>query len=126
MNELSIDIKPIGKPRMTQSDRWKKRGCVVAYWNFKDCLVDESKKQNFILSDNIDIEFHFKPNESLSEKKKQNLIGKPHRVKPDLDNCIKSVFDCLHTTDQEIYEISARKYYGVKDKIIIRNKNNII
>jgi len=32
----TFNVTPIGKPRMTQSDRWKKRDCVVRYFNFKD------------------------------------------------------------------------------------------
>lgn len=119
--KLEIKIRPIGKPRMTQSDKWRKRDCVVEYWCFKDYLIREANKQNFLLSNKIHIEFYFKPNVSISLKKQQSLIGKPHQVKPDLDNCIKAILDSLNKKDQEIYEISASKYYEVENKIIIKN-----
>jgi Holliday junction resolvase RusA-like endonuclease len=118
---LEINIKPLGKPRMTRSDKWKKRDCVIEYWNFKDCLNKEAKSKNFTLSNKIQLEFYFKPVQSLSDKKKKTLINKPHQVKPDLDNCIKSVLDCLCQTDQTIYSITATKQYSNENKIIIKN-----
>ena len=31
MDKLTVVIDPVAKPRMTRSDRWKKRPCVVRY-----------------------------------------------------------------------------------------------
>ena len=33
---LSYDITPVPAPRMTRSDRWKKRPCVLRYFAFRD------------------------------------------------------------------------------------------
>ena len=123
---LEIKIRPIGKPRMTQSDKWKKRACVLKYWHFKDCLINEAKKQNFILSDKIHIALYFKPNKSLSYNKAKQLIGKPHQVKPDYDNCAKAICDALREDDERIYESFTSKYYHEEDKIVITNYNSCI
>ena len=46
---------------------------------------------------------------SLSRKKREQMAGQPHQVKPDIDNLIKSVLDALLKRDQGIHEIRARK-----------------
>ena len=46
---------------------------------------------------------------SWSQKKRQQMAGTPHRVKPDIDNLIKSCLDALLSRDQGIHEIRARK-----------------
>lgn len=33
---MEYDITPVTKPRMTRSDKWKKRKCTSQYWAFKD------------------------------------------------------------------------------------------
>jgi hypothetical protein len=35
-----FNIDPCPKPRMTSSDRWKKRKCTDKYWKFKDDLKE--------------------------------------------------------------------------------------
>jgi len=121
MKILEINIKPIGKPRMTKSDKWKKRECVQKYWDFKDNINKEAVKQNFQLSNKIQINLYFKPSQSLSIKKQNELLNKPHQTKPDLDNCIKSLLDCLSNADQTIHYIIASKQYANYDKIVITN-----
>ena len=35
---ITLNIVPVAKPRMTQSDKWKKRPVVQKYWKYKDDL----------------------------------------------------------------------------------------
>ena len=35
---ITLNIVPVAKPRMTQSDKWKKRPATDKYWKFKDDL----------------------------------------------------------------------------------------
>ena len=53
---MIYDITPLGKPRMTQSDRWKKRPEVLRYIAFKnECklkrvhVAEDSASITFIL-----------------------------------------------------------------------------
>ena len=41
-SNISINIQPVAKPRMTRSDRWKKRPVVLKYWQFKDALKEKA------------------------------------------------------------------------------------
>ena len=41
-----FNIDPCPKPRMTSSDRWKKRKCTDKYWKFKDELKEIAIKYN--------------------------------------------------------------------------------
>lgn len=34
----NIIITPMGKPRMNKADAWKKRPCVLRYWEYSDNL----------------------------------------------------------------------------------------
>jgi Holliday junction resolvase RusA-like endonuclease len=54
------------------------------------------------------------------------MNGKPHQVKPDIDNMLKAVFDVLCPQgDQGIHSIVAKKIWGEEGKIIfIDNDNN--
>lgn len=105
-------IKAIPKPRMTQRDKWAKRPIVVKYFSYKDSLNSLALKNDFKLPDtNCKIDFLFKA-------KSAKLIGMPHKKKPDIDNLLKAVFDCLKKHDQTIYNISASKYYSNDDMII--------
>lgn len=53
---------------------------------------------------------------SLSKKKKEELMGKPHCVKGDIDNLLKKSFDAMNKLvfddDAQIYEITAKKVYS--------------
>jgi len=109
-----IYIKPIAKPRMTRQDRWKKRKCVVDYWAFKD----ELRKHNIKLSDKLEVEFHLKMPDSWSKKKKAQMLGKPHKQRPDVDNMCKAIMDCLLKEDSHIYHINASKYWSEEDYIV--------
>jgi len=40
---MKIKINPLPKPRMVKSDAWRKRPCVVKYWQYKDELKKQFK-----------------------------------------------------------------------------------
>ena len=111
----------IGKPRMTQSDRWKRRECVDRYYSFKDSIVLQAKKENFILGNDLSIVVGLKMPESWSKKKKSELLSKPHQSKPDIDNICKAIFDSLKDKDQTIYSVTIKKFWSNESSIIIVN-----
>lgn len=99
-----IKIQPVPAPRMTQRDKWLKprRLCVQRYFDYKD------KLRTAILNvpkvpDEVSLELWFSMPDSWSEKKKAEMDGKPHRIRPDRDNCDKAVCDALFKEDGAIW-----------------------
>ncbi len=117
MIEFLID--PMGKPRMVRSDAWKHRPCITQYWAFKDKLVLLAKKIKFTLPDKFKVEFLIKMPDSWSKSKKRDMLDKPHQQKPDIDNLVKAVMDCLKKNDATVYYIEASKVWWSEGKIII-------
>ena len=101
-------ITPVPAPRMTQSDRWKKRPCVLRYFAFRD----EIKANNVTVVSGSDVIFEMPMPKSWSKKKKREMSGKPHIQKPDLDNLLKALLDSIYEDDAHIYKITMSKYWG--------------
>lgn len=112
MKCYEFKVNPVAKPRMTRSDAWKGRKAVQKYWKFKDELRRLAEEQRFELPDAYEILFYIKMPESWSEKKKKEMEGGCHQQKPDLDNLVKAVNDCLKEKDQTVYDIRAIKKWG--------------
>jgi Holliday junction resolvase RusA-like endonuclease len=102
-----INIAPIPKPRMTKRDKWARRPCVVEYFAYKDALIAVGIRDE-LRSGNVSMGFYLAMPDSWSAKKKRAMDGKPHQQKPDLDNLVKGVLDCLDS-DAHIHEIKAWK-----------------
>lgn len=100
--------EPIPKPRQTRSDKWKERPCVIRYRDWADKARSEAGAIP-AAAQHADIVAYLPLPKSLSLKKRQELAGTPHRVKPDLDNIVKSCLDALLSRDQGIHEIRAKK-----------------
>ncbi len=115
-----IKIIPVAKPRMTRSDKWKVRPATSKYWAFKDELVLQCNLQGIKLGTELDVVFILPMPKSWSRKTKLFMEGAKHLEKPDLDNCIKAVQDCLLKDDSGIWKISAEKYWGTEGKIIFK------
>ena len=92
---VEIEIDPVPKPRMVKSDAWAQRPIVLNYWRFKDEINLLANKQNFILGEAYKVVFTIKMPDSWSKKKKKEYDGLPHQSRPDLDNLVKSINDCL-------------------------------
>ena len=72
-------ITPNTKPRMTQSDKWKKRPCVLQYRAFKD----EVRLHKVVLPESHHVTFVVPMPSSWSLKKQKAHYGKPHQQRPD-------------------------------------------
>ena len=119
MTVLYID--PVSKPRMTRSDKWKQRDCVLRYRTFADELRLKYKRTKNQDSGSFNIVFSIKMPDSWPLKKQIDMDGKPHRQKPDIDNLIKSVFDALFEDDSFIYRVQAEKVWGKNGSILIQD-----
>jgi len=119
--ELVININPIGKPRMSRSDRWKKRPCVVRYFAYSNKIKEVMKLQNFEPANELIMTFHIEMPKSWSKKKKAKMLGEPHQQKSDIDNIVKGCLDSILKKDETVWKISASKRWSVTPKIIIKN-----
>jgi Holliday junction resolvase RusA-like endonuclease len=121
MFPIKIDIVPVPKPRMTQSDRWRSRPCTDRYWEFKDRLVNAWEDRK--LPEQLELIFTIPMPTSWSQKKRDLFNGKPHQNKPDIDNLQKAVLDCLAPSDAYIWHVDASKFWGTIGSIEINNLN---
>lgn len=102
---ITFLVDPMGKPRMTQSDKWKKRKVVQKYWVYKDMLVQTAKGINFIMPEcNYWIFCYISMARSWSKKKKKEFADCPHKLKPDKDNIEKGILDALCKEDSHIWD----------------------
>ena len=103
-------VEPMGKPRMTQRDKWKGRDCVVRYYVFKDQLNLAAK--GFEMPEgNYHLKFYLPMPVSWSVKKKEAMKWKPHQQKPDKDNLEKAFLDCLCKNDEKIWDGRVSKFW---------------
>lgn len=117
---MSFVIDPIGKPRMTQSDKWKKRKTVVNYFKYKDELIRQAADKGFVIpSDSFHMVFVMPVPHSISEKEKSKRIGSAHQQKPDIDNLEKAIFDSLCKEDSYIWDCRVTKLWGAYGQILI-------
>ena len=115
-----LKIDPMPKPRMTQSDRWRKRPAVLKYFAWCDELRLLCAREKFSLGESLRVTFIIPMPESWSEKKKKKMDFTFHRQKPDLDNLIKSVQDALLGDDSKICEYRyCAKVWGYEGQIQI-------
>lgn len=113
-------VEPMGKPRMTRSDKWKKRDCVVKYWDFKNKVVSLANEQKFTKPTEFHhIVFQFKMPDSWGKKKKEQMNGMPHLQKPDKDNCEKAFLDSLFKDDSDIWDNRCTKIWGHDGRIVV-------
>lgn len=107
---------------MVRSDKWKKRTITDSYWAFKTELKLKANLAGLkTLPDEImSITFVVPMPGSWSDKKKAKYHGMPHTQRPDLDNFLKSFFDCMCSEDSHIWHIKRlTKIWGRKGQLII-------
>lgn len=108
-------INPVSKPRMTQSDKWKKRKATSNYWVYKDLLRWEKVE----VPTPCHVIFNISMPHTWSNKKRKSMDGKPHEQKPDIDNLLKGLFDAIFEEDCHIYKILAEKNWAEVGSISI-------
>jgi Holliday junction resolvase RusA-like endonuclease len=117
--KIIINLPPFPSPRMVRSDKWAKRPIVVKYFQWRKDFVLLCKQQGYTLQDVIDIVFIMQMPKSWSGRQKKIMDGRPHKQRPDSDNCLKSVMDSFGMEDGYVWDIHVRKYWGYDGKIII-------
>ena len=120
MNTIRFTIpgEPVGAPRMTQADKWKRRPCVVRYRNWKDAARKAAgwvPNPEHILS--VSWVAYFSPAASWSKKRKVEAIGQLHRMKPDRDNIDKALLDALFIEDCAIASGTIEKRWDIAERM---------
>lgn len=112
MASFVVREEPLGKPRMAKRDKWMKRKCVVNYFNWKDRVKMHAAGQiPKEVPGCLFITAYCSMPPSWSDKKKAELLGKPHRQRPDIDNITKAFMDSLWEEDSAIWEIHCKKFW---------------
>ena len=111
-----IVITPVGKPRMTQRDRWKERQAVMKYRAFADEL---RLKYRTPLPGIVRLAFEIPMPPSWSKKKKDMMRGQPHCQVPDVDNLGKATLDALCKNDAHVWNLHATKVWADEGAITI-------
>ena len=111
-------VVPVPKPRMTQRDKWQKRPAVMRYRAFCDdlrahkCTLPESGSH---------VIFHMPMPKSWSKKKRAEMLGQPHRQKPDVDNLTKAILDAVLKDDSGVWDMRTTKIWSDIGCIEIRD-----
>lgn len=106
-----IEGVPVGKPRQTQQDKWKKRPTVMRYRAWADKARLAAIGRVPALASELCIVAYLPIPKSYSKKKQAALRGQPHTQKPDFDNLLKSAADALFQEDKTIWRGSVVKYW---------------
>lgn len=115
---MIYNIPPVAKPRMTRSDKWKKRPATKKYWAF--CDMVRANKVKFESGDHVI--FHIEMPKSWSEKKRFVMDRTPHMQTPDLDNLVKALGDAIYQNDCILYDYRATKRWSETGQIEIRKQ----
>lgn len=102
---------PVGKPRMSQRDKWRKRPVVLRYRAFADGLRAAAGPLPAQQPDAVFVTALISMPMSWSKKKQLSMNGKPCRSRPDIDNIIKAIADSLFDEDCCIWLALAVKYW---------------
>lgn len=124
--EYEFNLTPIGKPRMTQRDKWLNppRTEVLKYRLAKQGMEAYQMMHKFILKDKLSCIFVLPMPNSWSNKKRLAMNGQPHQNKPDIDNLVKFVLDTLLPNgDQQVHTLNVSKVWGEEGKIIFMEDN---
>lgn len=114
---ITFNITPMGKPRQTRADKWKKRPEVLRYRAF----CDEVRLQGVSLPvSGCHVIFVIPMPTSWSRLKRVRYSGQPHQAKPDCDNMLKALMDAVYANDAHVWDCRITKIWGESGKIIIR------
>ena len=127
MDKLTVVIDPVAKPRMTRSDRWKKRPCVVRYRAYSNRLREAALLQKYVPANELIMQFHIKMPVSWSKKKKEQMRNKPMQSRPDIDNLEKSILDSLFPNeDSAVWKVCASKRWADVGSVTLENWEKIV
>ena len=118
MPAYRFNVVPVAAPRMTHADRWKRRSCVVKYFEYRDQVRDQAQVMGFTLPSKFSLWFQLPVPKSWSQRKKRMMFGEPALVRPDVDNLAKGFLDCFGE-DKHIWSIQLTKTWHDRGGIVV-------
>lgn len=130
IKKVVFNITPQTNVRATQGDRvffriprerlrpdgLKRLLRLEKYNDYKSALSELARKKSFAIPEQgVHIIFYFPVPKSWTKSKKQEMHMKLHQSKPDIDNCIKALFDSLMKEDKYIADFRATKKWSNSD-----------
>lgn len=120
---FAANVSPLGKPRMTAADKWKRRPCVMRYREYCDAMR-ASMRGHAAMPAGADVMelrvvAHVAMPATWSQRKKKMMNGNHHRTKPDADNILKGVADALFADDAGIVAMSIEKFWAFEGSVIV-------
>lgn len=114
-------VTPMGKPRMTQQDKWRtdpnhpdpkkrQRKVVTRYYKFKNTLRSQVGDLH-IPQFNVWMIFFIPMPKSWTQKKTRKMVGMIHDQTPDTDNILKAMWDSLYEEDKHFADIRVTKIW---------------
>lgn len=126
MIQFPVYIEPMGAVRMTQRSKWTDINA-QRYLSYKGVIAMEARKhvQEPLGGPlRVTLWFYYPIPDSWSKKKRRESEGQFATVKPDVDNCVKGVFDALNKVawkdDNLVAELVTQKRYSCKPMIEIK------
>lgn len=116
MGVKRYNITPMGKPRMTQRDKWKQRPCVMRYRAFKDQVRALGVE---VPDSGATVIFYVPMPKSWTKTKRSFLDGKSHQQRPDIDNMLKALLDAVYEEDCQIWDIRVKKIWAQEGAISV-------
>lgn len=120
---ITIHTVPIGKPRMTQRDKWFARAATAKYWAYaarvRAAAGLSGKSQTAPLR--VDWVVYLPIPKSWTAKRRAEVAGQPHRQRPDRDNIDKGLLDALFADDSGVAQGVMAKFWddGKGPRIIL-------
>lgn len=124
------DVKGFEKPMPSPRPRFRNAGKFVqtymptSYTKHKEFIQKQMPKLMTDKSLKITLLFEIPMAQSWSNKKKLQLLKKPHTAKPDIDNLLKTVLDAANghvwIDDGQVFELHTKKIYSETPKIKIK------
>lgn len=110
-------IVPVGKPRMTQRDKWAKRPAVLRYRAF----CDEVRAAGVQFPQaGARVTFFLPMPKSWSRAQRDRMRMTGHQAKPDLDNLLKALMDACLEDDAGVWSIGGmQKLWADEGGILI-------
>lgn len=130
-NILVITIEPCTAPRLTRRDaiftnpdhedpKKRQRPQVTRYFAYKRAIKKACEDNGFELPKVLNIAFIIPMPDSWSQKKKAEMLNKPHLQTPDIDNLIKAFMDSFEKNDSFVWRLSAKKIWGYNGKVLLQ------
>lgn len=121
---VKFTVNPMGKPRMTQRDKFFKREVTDRYWELKRQLKLQAEGFKFLMpSSHIHVIFYLPMPDGWHKQRKIDSDGKPHQSRPDADNLIKALQDSLCSEDSYIWDVRITKRWAYSGSIEIYKIN---